>query len=154
MMRISLQLGALRRTRWHEYLTRFVLGGLVTALAGWLAGRYGPVLGGLFLAFPAIFPASATLLEKHERAKKRRAGIGTTIRGRMAAALEARGAVMGALGGMVFAALLWKFLPGGRVSALLFLALAGWFAVSSVLWYLRHHLKRLRVHGRVRERRE
>jgi hypothetical protein len=136
-MLINLQFGALKRTRWYEYLTRFVLGGLITALTGWLANRYGPVFGGLFLAFPAIFPASATLLEKHERAKKRKAGIVSTIRGRLAAALDARGAIMGALGAMAFAAVVWKLLPQAGLSATLLLALVAWFAVSSLLWYVR-----------------
>jgi hypothetical protein len=36
----------------------------MTAIPGWIASKYGPVVGGLFLAFPAIFPASATLVEK------------------------------------------------------------------------------------------
>lgn len=139
MRPIELRLGALKRTRWHEYLVRFVLGGLVTAFAGWVAGRYGPVPGGLLLAFPAIFPASATLLEKHEQAKKRRAGIPATIRGRLAAALEARGAVMGAVGGMGFAGLLWRCLPQGSPVLTLLLALASWLVVSSLLWYARKH---------------
>jgi hypothetical protein len=34
-------------------------------VVGLIAARFGPVVGGLFLAFPAIFPASATLIEKH-----------------------------------------------------------------------------------------
>jgi hypothetical protein len=136
---IKLKIGALRRTRWHEYLTRFVLGGLITALTGWLAGRYGPVLGGLFLAFPAIYPCSATLLESHEQAKKRNAGIGMTIRGRLAAALEARGAVMGAIGLIAFAAVVWQVLPRIGLSATLLLALVTWLAVSGLLWYLRKH---------------
>ena len=34
-----------------------------------------PVVGGLFLAFPAIFPASATLIEKHGRERKEKAGL-------------------------------------------------------------------------------
>jgi Protein of unknown function (DUF3147) len=138
-MVIKLHLGGVKRTRWQEYLTRFVLGGLITAMTGWLANRYGPVLGGLFLAFPAIFPASATLLEKHERAKKREAGIAPTIRGRLAAALDARGALMGAIGGMAFAALVWKLLPHSTLSATLILALASWCAVSGLLWYVRKH---------------
>jgi hypothetical protein len=138
-MLITLNPAALSRTRWHEYLARFVLGGLITALTGWLAHRYGPVLGGLFLAFPAIFPASATLLEKHEREKKRKAGIASTIRGRLAAALDARGAVMGALGGMAFGAIVWKLLPRTSVSVVLALALVSWFAMSSLLWYVRKH---------------
>lgn len=138
-MVITLNLGALSRTRWYEYLTRFILGGLITALTGWLASRYGPVLGGLFLAFPAIFPASATLVEKHEREKKREAGIASTIRGRLAAALDARGAVMGAIGGMGFGAVMWKLLPHGSLSAALVLALISWLAISSLLWYVRKH---------------
>jgi hypothetical protein len=43
-----------------------------------------------FLAFPAIFPAGATLVQKHEVEKKRRAGITDRDRGRKATALEAR----------------------------------------------------------------
>lgn len=136
-MRIKLEFGALRRTRWYEYLTRFILGGLITAVTGWLASRYGPVFGGLFLAFPAIFPASVTLLEKHERARKRKAGIASTIRGRLAAALDARGAVMGAIGAMAFAVVAWKLLPQMGPSVTLPLALVTWFAVSSLLWYVR-----------------
>jgi hypothetical protein len=66
-MRISVNLSALRKTKWYEYAIRFVFGGAITAFAGVVAKEYGPVLGGLFLAFPAIFPASATLLERHER---------------------------------------------------------------------------------------
>jgi hypothetical protein len=138
-MVIKLKLRALQQTSWNEYLTRFVLGGLITALTGWLAHRFGPVFGGLFLAFPAIFPASATLLEKHEREKKRKAGFAFTIRGRLAAALDARGAVMGALGGMGFGALVWKALPTGHWSATLVLALGCWLVASSLLWYIRKH---------------
>jgi len=40
----------------------------MTVIAGLIAFRFGPVVGGLFLAFPAIFPASATLIERHGRA--------------------------------------------------------------------------------------
>jgi hypothetical protein len=37
------------------------MGGLVTVITGIVAKNWGPVIGGLFLAFPAIFPASATI---------------------------------------------------------------------------------------------
>jgi hypothetical protein len=60
-------------------------------IAGLLAKQFGPVFGGLFLAFPAIFPASVTLVEKHEREKKQKAGIMNSVRGRQAAALDAPG---------------------------------------------------------------
>ena len=64
-MIIQFKASALHQTRWYEYLIRFILGGAMTVVAGVIAGRFGPVIGGLFLAFPAIFPASATLIEKH-----------------------------------------------------------------------------------------
>jgi len=48
--------------------------GLITALAE-LSRRSWPRIGGLFLAFPAILPASATLIEKHERDKKDSLGL-------------------------------------------------------------------------------
>jgi Protein of unknown function (DUF3147) len=60
----------LRQSHWYEYATRFVLGGLMTVVAGLIAKLYGPEVGGLFLAFPAIFPASVTLIERHERERK------------------------------------------------------------------------------------
>jgi hypothetical protein len=66
-MIIQFKPSALRQTRWYEYLIRFGLGGAMTVVAGLIAARFGPVIGGLFLAFPAIFPASATLIEKHVR---------------------------------------------------------------------------------------
>ena len=40
---------ALKETKTREYLIRFALGGLATAITGWIAKRYGPETGGLFL---------------------------------------------------------------------------------------------------------
>ena len=74
-MNVRIQLSALRETRWHDYLIRFVLGGLATVFTGVLASLFGPETGGLFLAFPAIFSASATLIEKHEAGGGRTAMI-------------------------------------------------------------------------------
>jgi hypothetical protein len=142
-MRIHLNLGSLRQIKWHEYLTRFLLGGAITVATGLVAKQWGPVVGGVFLAFPAIFPASATLLEKHEREKKRRANIPTTIRGRLAAALDARGAAMGAIALAAFAFLIWKFLPRYDPPLIMAAALALWLSVSIVIWRLR----KFRVHS-------
>ena len=64
----------MKETKWYEYAIRFVFGGSITVMAGVIAEKFGPVVGGLFLAFPAIFPASATLVEKHERQKRREMG--------------------------------------------------------------------------------
>src|SRR6202790_743112 len=98
LVRVSLDFSAFGRTKGYEYAVRFLFGGATTVVAGLLAKHFGPALGGLFLAFPAIFPASATLVEKHEKEKKLEAGIPETIRGRQAAALDARGATMGSVG--------------------------------------------------------
>jgi len=56
-LKVSLEFDAIRPTEWHEHGTRFLFGGAVTALAGIIAKEYGPAIGGLFLAFPAIFPS-------------------------------------------------------------------------------------------------
>jgi hypothetical protein len=136
-MRVSIHLSALRKTKLYEYIVRFVFGGAVTVLAGLVAKKYGPVLGGLFLAFPAIFPASATLVEKHEREKKKKAGIAKTIRGRQAAALDAYGAALGAVGLFLFAVVVWLFLREYNVPLVLFAATAMWTLVSVLLWRAR-----------------
>jgi hypothetical protein len=136
---IKFNIRALAQTHWHEYAIRFVLGGILTVITGWIASRYGPVLGGVLLGLPVIFPASATLLEKHERDKKRAAGIPFTLRGRLAAALDARGAVMGAIGGLVFAAAMWQLLLRVGLSRALLMALLAWITVATVLWYVRKH---------------
>jgi hypothetical protein len=132
-----MDLGLLRHIKWHEYAVRFVLGGAVTVITGLIARQYGPVVGGLFLAFPAIFPAGATLIEKHEREKKCRAGIPHTSRGRLAAALDARGAAMGSLALAAFALTVWKLLPRHNSAAILAAALALWTALAILLWRLR-----------------
>ena len=56
LMSVSVKLASLTQGHWYEYPLRFVLGGAMTAIAGWIASEYGPLVGGLFLAFPAIFP--------------------------------------------------------------------------------------------------
>src|SRR5207248_11696241 len=64
--KIVIDFSGLRQTTWQQYSARFLVGGIITALVGLIGRRFGPGIGGLFLAFPAIFPASATLIEKHE----------------------------------------------------------------------------------------
>jgi hypothetical protein len=136
-MRIKINLASLKGIKWHEFLTRFLLGGSVTVATGLIAGHFGPVIGGLFLAFPAIFPAGATLIEKHERDKKRAAGIPHTIRGRLAAALDARGAAMGTIALAAFDLLVWRLLPPHNAGAVLSAAMGLWLALAILLWRLR-----------------
>ena len=135
-MNIRIPPSALRETRWHEYLIRFVLGGLATVATGAIANVFGPATGGLFLAFPAIFCASATLIEKHERERKEKVGLRGTRRGKEAAALDAAGAALGSFGLLAFGAAIWLLAPRSAWLALL-VGSAAWFVVSVFLWSIR-----------------
>ena len=110
-MQIKVDPSVIGQTRWYEYAVRFLFGGLITAVAGIIAKQFGPVIGGLFLAFPAIFPASATLIEKHEKQKKEEKWLRGTRRGREAASVDAAGSVIGSVGLLVFASIVWQFAP-------------------------------------------
>jgi 4-hydroxybenzoate polyprenyltransferase len=127
----------LKRTTWGEYLTRFAFGGLITAAAGAIADRWGPEVAGLFLAFPAIFPAGATLLQKHQREKKEKHGMPGNRRGERAAADEAMGTSIGSIGLAAFAVISWLLLPGHSPLLALIAATLGWGMVAVVLWFLR-----------------
>ncbi len=137
-MKIEISLSSLKQGRWYEYVVRFALGGLITAATGLIASRYGPSIAGLFLAFPAIFPASATLVAKHEEDRKRRLGLSATERGKDVAALDACGAAMGSVGLFLFAALVWLLLPNHHPLLVLSCAAAAWAAGGFALWRLRH----------------
>ena len=137
VIQIKVDLSVLRQTKWYEYAIRFLFGGIITSVAGLIAQRFGPGIGGLFLAFPAIFPASATLIEKHERQKKEKEGLQGTQRGREAASIDAAGSAMGSIGLSVFALLVWQFLPRHSTWIVLTAATAAWLSVSLLIWHIR-----------------
>src|SRR5579872_6255927 len=139
-MVIKFQLSALRRTRWYEIALRFLFGGLATVATGMIAKSYGPVIGGLFLAFPAIFPATATLVEKHVKEKKK-AHIDGVNRSRLAVALEARGTAMGSLGLVGFGLLLWRFLVDRPAWLVLLAASLAWLVTAILIWQLRRLIR-------------
>ena len=141
-MRVKIEMAALRRSTWQEYVIRFTFGGLVTALTGIIAKHYGPGVGGLFLAFPAIFPATATLIEKHEKQKAKPNGKGRTVRAKMAAAVDASGAALGSAGLAAFGIVVWRWLPGHSAVAVLSAATAMWFLVATLLWLARPSRRR------------
>jgi MFS family permease len=141
---IDVKFSALRGTRPREYLIRFLFGGMATVLAGIIAKRFGPGVGGLFLAFPAIFPASVTLIESHEKERKAKIGQDGTIRGRMAASIDSAGAALGCVGLAGFALFLWRVLPGHNPWLVMLAAMIVWTALCIGLWRLR----KLRLFGR------
>ena len=138
-MRVKLDNSVLGQTKWHQYAIRFIFGGCITVAAGLIASKFGPAVGGLLLAFPAIFPASATLIEKHEKEKKEKKGLSGMVRGRQAASVDAAGSAMGSAGLLVFALLVWQFAPYHRAWMVLPGAMFAWLAVSVLIWEIRLH---------------
>jgi hypothetical protein len=143
MTPIRLSPSSLKEGRWYEYVIRFALGGAATVFTGLVSSRYGASVGGLFLALPAIFCASATLIEKHETRRKREAGLDGGRRGQTAAALDAAGAALGALGMVAFAVVFWMVVQSSIATAFIGASLA-WLTVSVAAWYLRRQMRSAR----------
>jgi hypothetical protein len=137
LLNVEIDFSSLAKIKWYEYAIRFAFGGAITVAAGLIAKRWGPEYGGLFLAFPAIFPASATLVEKKEKEKKAKAGIDGASRGRILAGLDAAGAALGSLGLVAFAIVVWSQIADHSAWMVLLSATLTWMAVAGVLWYLR-----------------
>lgn len=108
-------------------LLRFAAGAVTSIAAGILAIVFGPRIGGIPLAFPAVLVASLTLIEEQEDSEEAR----EDSRGAMAGA--AAMAIFGVIGGVLFGTL-----PGGVV---LVLAAVGWllaaFGLYGLLWWKR-----------------
>ncbi len=141
-MKVKIDAAGLQQSRWYEYAVRFAFGGTITALAGLIAKRFGPEIGGFFLAFPAILPATATLIEKHEKQKKEKVGKKGTVRGRTAAGVDAAGAAMGGVGLAVFALIVWQRLPQSSLGIVLSEATIAWLATAVLVWLIREKLFR------------
>jgi hypothetical protein len=137
---------SLREGRWYEYIIRFAMGGAATVFTGLISSRFGAAVGGLFLALPAIFCASATLIEKHEIRRKREAGLAGERRGQQAAALDATGTALGAVGMPGFAIAFWLLVESSIVAAFVGASLA-WLVVSVAAWFVR---RKMRIVARAR----
>lgn len=113
------------KTRPRDLLARFAAGGVTSIAAGIVTLVFGPRVGGVLLAFPAILAASLTLIEEEEDAVDARE--------------DARGAIAGGLALALFAliaAVLVLHIPGGwalAVAALSWAAGAG--GLYLVLWW-------------------
>lgn len=136
-MIVQCRLAHLKGIKPHEYAVRFMFGGLCTLLAGLIATHFGPAIGGLFLAFPAIFPAGASMIEEHEIAHKQRVGMKGQGRGRMLAGVDAAGASIACWGLLGFALIVWKLLPDHASVVVIALATMVWLLLSVGLWLLR-----------------
>jgi Protein of unknown function (DUF3147) len=117
----SLLLRRVRQSQPHEFVARFVFGGLVAAAAGIVATTFSPGVGGLFLAFPALLPASLTLIAKHSRTNR-------------AAGADALGAAFGSLGLLGFGLVVWRLAEESPAWLTLGLALLTWVLVAGGSW--------------------
>jgi Protein of unknown function (DUF3147) len=110
----------LKKVKPADMAIRFVFGAGIALVAGLVGMRFGPLMGGLFLAFPAVLPASLTLLEKND--------------GREKADIDALGAILGSCGMVAFAAAIVFGMP--RIGPLPAAAAGGlgWAAVAGALF--------------------
>jgi hypothetical protein len=114
----------LRDTKAWEYAVRFVFGGAIAVGTGIIGKIWGPFVAGLFLAFPAILPASLTLVKQHD--------------GRRQAIEDARGARLGSPGLAAFAVTVAVTAGGLAPWLVLTAAAAMWALVDIGLWYVRY----------------
>lgn len=136
-MMVRIRLAALKDIKPHEIGLRFLFGGACSLAAYEIAQRYGPVIGGLFMAFPAIFPASASLVEEHHRENVDAAGGDGVTEGRRAAAMDAAGTSIGCIGLMGFALVVWRELPLQHAGLVLAEAMLAWVALAAGFWLFR-----------------
>jgi hypothetical protein len=134
---VAVEPGKLKKIRGRDVAVRFAFGAAVSILAGLASIIFNPVFGGLFLAFPAILPASVTLIEEKESTGK--------------AADDIEGATVGALGLAVFAVVTGAVLR--RTSAVLALAAAtaAWLVTSVAVYLVIESLLRRRALSRAAE---
>jgi hypothetical protein len=125
----------IKQSRASGHLLRFGIGGAVTVCAALIAKVWGPGVGGLSLAMPAILPIGIALIAKLQDEKVGPTALGD--RARRAAVIEATGASIGGLGLIVFAVLGWLLLDRWPAWLTLAVATAAWAAVASTTWLAR-----------------
>jgi hypothetical protein len=128
------KLSQLRGIRLRDYVIRFLFGGTISVIAAligqWTTGR----IGGIFTAFPAILLASLTLINQED--------------GKQASAMDAQGAVLGAVA-LVLASILLSVTLGALAGAWsLLLGLGAWLVCSVGLYFLSVKLGWLRIEKR------
>jgi uncharacterized membrane protein (GlpM family) len=114
--RLGMDPGKLREAGMGEIALRFGFGAATSVLAGLVSREISPLVGGAFLAFPAVLLASLTLVSDEE--------------GQRAARDDARGAVAGSIGMIAFAAVgsvSFNTLP---TAAAFVVAIASWIVVA------------------------
>ena len=119
--RPTLELGKVRELRARELGYRFVAGAVTSIAAGAATLAFGPRVGGIMLAFPAILAASLTLIAEQEDSAEARE--------------DARGALIGGVALGLFAVVAALTLVRFSNAIALLLAAFTWFA-GALIGYL------------------
>jgi hypothetical protein len=104
----------------RQYVLRFVFGGLISVATGLIANAWGAVIGGLFLAFPAVLPASLAFVSEED--------------GRRCAAEDASGSRIGAAALVAFALCVSETAGAWPPIAVLATATSIWLAITWIAW--------------------
>lgn len=113
-------IGGLKGVKPRELAVRFALGAIVAVLAGMASALVGSRFAGLFLAFPAILPATLTFIQEHEGTRR--------------ADRDAIGSVLGGLALVAFAVVGESLFTRDNSALVLVLALLGWFVAVGVFY--------------------
>lgn len=140
MVRIGCDFSTLRKAKPMDYVTRFLYGCVLTLVFSLVSKWAGPIIGGLFLAFPGIYSPGSSFVEKQEEQRKLKAGMEGRMRGRALASAHAVGAGAGCFGLMGFAAIVWLGLPRFGLAASLTAGTLAWLALSLGAWTLRERM--------------
>lgn len=127
-LRVGFDPEKLRKLRPRDLAIRFAFGAGVSLVAALVGLRFGNRAGGLFLAFPAILPASLTLIESKE--------------GKQKAIDDLKGAMIGGFGLAAFATLMLGVPALTSVPIALLLALVAWTATVLGLYVLIEAIRR------------
>lgn len=108
--------------RLSDYALRFGFGCAIALVSGLIGMWFGPKVGGVLLGFPAILPASLTLVQKKE--------------GKDSASVDSIGATLGAIAMIVFA--LFVAVTAESIGAVpsILIALIVWLTVAVALYVL------------------
>lgn len=112
----------LRQVRLRDYAVRFAMGAAISIVAAIVGKVVGVRFGGTLLAFPAILPASLTLIQEKEGTRR--------------ADRNAIGAVLGAAGLVIFAMVADATFRRMDPALALTLAVLGWFCTALLLYSL------------------
>lgn len=118
--RVGVNFGAIKQANLRDYSIRFLFGAVISLAAGLIGLRLGAVVGGLFLAFPAILPAALSLLEQKD--------------GEGPADADIQGGVLGGIGMVAFALVVYAAVKPLGAPGALALALLAWGVVSAGLY--------------------